>query len=50
LDLTNVPAQFRPAEASLPDALEQQAGLKLVADRASMLILVIDSVSEPDPN
>jgi len=50
LDLSNVPAELRPQEVSLPEALEQQTGLKLVADRAAMPVLVIDSVSEPDAN
>jgi uncharacterized protein (TIGR03435 family) len=50
LNLENVPAEFRPQDMSLPEALEQQAGLKLESTRAPMPVLVIDGVSEPDPN
>ena len=50
LNLENVPPELRPQDMSLPEALEQQAGLKLESQRAPMPVLVIDSVSEPDPN
>jgi uncharacterized protein (TIGR03435 family) len=35
---------------SMFEALERQAGLKLEPTRASMPVVVIDSISEPDPN
>lgn len=50
LDLEKVPPEYRPQDVSVADALEQQAGLKLVPERAAMPVLVIDSVSRPDPN
>jgi len=50
LDLQNIPPENRPQDVSLSEALEQQAGLKLVPQRAPMPVLVIDSVSRPDPN
>lgn len=50
LDLTKVPAEFRPEEVSVFQALEQQAGLKLEPARAPMKVVVIDSLSRPDPN
>jgi bla regulator protein BlaR1 len=50
LDLANIPPEFRPQDVSLFDALEQQAGLKLVPERAAMPVVVIDSLSRPDPN
>jgi uncharacterized protein (TIGR03435 family) len=50
LDLQNVPPEYRPPDVSLFDALEQQAGLKLVPERAEMPVVVIDSLSRPDPN
>jgi bla regulator protein BlaR1 len=50
LDLQNIPPEYRPQDVSLFDALEQQAGLKLVPERAAMPVVVIDSVSRPDPN
>jgi uncharacterized protein (TIGR03435 family) len=46
----NLPPEFRPQDMSLPEALEQQAGLKLVAERAPVPVLVIEGVSEPDAN
>lgn len=50
LDLSQTPAEFRPQDVNIFDALEQQAGLKLVPERASLPVVVIDSVSRPDPN
>ena len=50
LDLQNVPPEYRPQDVSLFDALEQQAGLKLVPQRAEMPVVVIDNLSHPDPN
>jgi uncharacterized protein (TIGR03435 family) len=50
LNLEDVPPEFRPQDMSLPEALERQAGLKLEAQRAAMPVLVIDSISQPDPN
>ena len=50
LDLSDVPAEYRPQDMTLFEALEKQVGLKLVADRAPMPVLVIDTVSRPDPN
>jgi uncharacterized protein (TIGR03435 family) len=50
LDLTNVAPEFRPQDANIFDALEQQAGLKLTPERAEVPVVVIDSLSRPDPN
>ena len=50
LDLQGIPQEYRPQDVSLFDALQQQAGLKLESRRAPMPVLVIDSVSKPDPN
>jgi bla regulator protein BlaR1 len=50
LDLNNVPPEFRPDDISVFQALEQQAGLKPVPERAAVPVVVIDSVSRPDPN
>jgi uncharacterized protein (TIGR03435 family) len=50
LDLTNVPAEYRPDDITVFQALEQQSGLKLVPERAPVAVVVIDSVSRPDPN
>ena len=50
LDLGDIPKEFRPQEMALPEALEKQAGLKLVPERGPMPVLVVDSVSHPDPN
>jgi uncharacterized protein (TIGR03435 family) len=50
LNLENVPPELRPQDMSLSEALERQAGLKLEAERAPMPVLVIDSVTEPEPN
>ena len=50
LNLEDVPPEFRPQDMSLPEALERQAGLKLEAQRAAMPVLVIDSISQPEPN
>jgi bla regulator protein BlaR1 len=50
LDLNDIPAEFRPDDITVFQALEQQAGLKLVPERAAMPVVVIDSVSRPDPN
>ena len=45
-----MPAQYRPQEMGLPEALERQLGLKLQPEQAPMPYLAIDSVSRPDPN
>ena len=50
LNLQNVPAEYRPQDMSVFEALEKQAGLKLELQRAAMPVLVIDSVSQPEPN
>ena len=50
LDLQNIPQEYRPQDMSLPEALEKQLGLKLEPQRAPMPVVVIDSVSRPDPN
>jgi len=50
LDLQNIPQEYRPQDMTLFEALEQQAGLKLEPPRAAMPVVVIDSVSQPDPN
>ena len=50
LDLKDVPVEFRPQDVSLFDALQQQAGLKLESQRAAMPVLVIESVTQPEPN
>jgi bla regulator protein BlaR1 len=50
LDLQNIPAEYRPQDMTVFEALEKQAGLKLVSERAAMPVLVIDSVSQPDSN
>ena len=50
LDLSNVPPEYRPDDITVFQALEQQAGLKLVPERAAVPVVVVDSVSRPDPN
>jgi uncharacterized protein (TIGR03435 family) len=50
LDLQDIPAEYRPKDVSLFDALQQQEGLKLQPDRAAVPVLVVDSVTRPDPN
>jgi bla regulator protein blaR1 len=50
LDVRDVPREYRPQNMSLSEALEKQAGLRLEPGRASMPVLVIDSISRPDPN
>jgi bla regulator protein BlaR1 len=50
LDLNNIPPEYRPDDITVFQALEQQAGLKLVPERAAVPVVVIDSVSRPDPN
>jgi uncharacterized protein (TIGR03435 family) len=50
LDLKDVPPEFRPDDISIFQALEEQAGLKLVPERAAVPVVVIDSVNRPDPN
>jgi bla regulator protein BlaR1 len=50
LDLNDIPQEFRPDDITVFQALEQQAGLKLVPERAAMPVVVIDSVTRPDPN
>jgi bla regulator protein blaR1 len=50
LNLENVPPEFRPQDVNMFEALEQQAGLKLEPQRASLPVVVIDSISQPDPD
>jgi uncharacterized protein (TIGR03435 family) len=50
LDLTNIPAEFRPQDMSMFEALERQAGLKLEPTREPIPVLVIDTVSRPGDN
>jgi uncharacterized protein (TIGR03435 family) len=50
LDLHDIPPEYRPQDVSLFEGLQQQAGLKLEPERAAMPVVVIDSVSRPDPN
>ena len=50
LDLQDIPQEYRPQDMSLPEALEKQLGLKLEPQRAAMPVVVIDSLSRPDPN
>jgi uncharacterized protein (TIGR03435 family) len=50
LDLSDIPQEFRPDDITVFQALEQQAGLKLAPERAGVPVVVIDSVSRPDPN
>jgi uncharacterized protein (TIGR03435 family) len=50
LNLQDVPAEFRPQDMGLFEALEKQAGLKLEPANAPMPMLVVDSISKPDPN
>ena len=50
LDLQNIPPEYRPQDVSIFDALEQQIGLKLTPERAAMPVVVLDSLSRPDPN
>lgn len=50
LDLTGVPPEYRPEDITVFQALEEQAGLKLVPERAEVPVVVVDSVSRPDPN
>ena len=46
----SLPAEGRPEEMSMFEALERQAGLKLEPSRASMPVLVIDNVDRPSEN
>jgi uncharacterized protein (TIGR03435 family) len=50
LDLQDIPPESRPPDVSLSEALEQQAGLKLVPQRADLPVLVVDAVTRPDAN
>jgi len=50
LNLEDVPQEYRPQDMSLFEALEKQAGLKLEPQRAPMPMVVIDSISRPDPD
>jgi bla regulator protein blaR1 len=49
-DLANIPAEFRPQDMGLFEALEKQAGLRLESTRAPIPVLVIDSVDRPEEN
>jgi len=48
--LESIPKELRPQEVSMFEALERQGGLKLEPTRASMPVLVIDSVDRPTEN
>jgi len=48
--LAEIPAEIRPQEMGLFEAIEQQAGLKLEPSRAPIQVLVIDSVDHPTDN
>jgi len=48
--LPTIPAEYRPEDVSLFEALEKQAGLKLEPQRASMPVLIIDRVEHPSEN
>jgi uncharacterized protein (TIGR03435 family) len=50
LNLNDIPPEFRPEDVTIFEAFEQQAGLKLVPERAAVAVVVVDSVSRPDPN
>ena len=49
LDLGGVPPDERPRDMTLSQALEQ-VGLKLVPEKGMVPVVVVDSVSRPDPN
>lgn len=46
----NAAADAAPSAPSLYDAFEQQLGLKLSAEKTSVDVIVIDSVTKPTPN
>jgi uncharacterized protein (TIGR03435 family) len=46
----SLPPENRPEEMSMFEALERQAGLKLESARASVPVLIIDSVDHPTEN
>jgi uncharacterized protein (TIGR03435 family) len=48
--LAEIPAEIRPQEMGLFEAIEQQTGLKLEPSRAPIQVLVIDSVDHPTEN
>jgi uncharacterized protein (TIGR03435 family) len=50
LNLQDVPLEFKPQDMGLFEALEKQAGLKLEPVNEPMPVLVVDSISKPDPN
>ena len=50
LNLESVPAEFRPQDMSLPQAMDAIAGLRLEPARAAMPVVVVDSISQPDPD
>jgi bla regulator protein blaR1 len=49
-DLSGVPAEFRPQDMGLFEAMEKQAGLKLEPARERVHVLVLDSVEQPGEN
>jgi uncharacterized protein (TIGR03435 family) len=49
-DLERIPAESRPPDLSLFQALEQEAGLKLEAQRAPVPVVVVDSIAKPSGN
>ena len=49
-DLEKTPKEMLPDDVSLFDAFEKQAGLKLVAQKGPVQILVVDKVEKPSEN
>jgi uncharacterized protein (TIGR03435 family) len=49
LDLSGIPPEQRPRDMTLSQALEQ-VGLKLVPQKGMVPVVIVDSVSRPDPN
>lgn len=49
-DLASLPKEGVPAETSVFAALEKEAGLKLVARKGPLEVLVVDSITKPEGN
>jgi uncharacterized protein (TIGR03435 family) len=49
-DLEKIPAEIRPDDVSLFQAIEKQAGLKLEATKGPVQVVVIDSIEKPSEN